>query len=327
MVRELRINTTPSPHACSAFSAPRVAHANVVPPPVEPAPCVAPLTSRKKSLEGSRYIPPNPPVPPRPLPVSAQSENSRTSRQRQLPNPRKAQGSALRSADKHGRSSGGGGEERRGARMKSSPAMDPEAAVAQGTPPENTEGRRGEGKKRLPWRMTLSLAYQSLGVVYGDLSTTISSNIYCSDKESDCSEGNRGEEATVGVVCIVKARAGRGPASNPQNLRREKINDKLRVLQKLVPNGTKVDLSTMLEEAVLYVKFLKLQIKVGNEPESNLMFWEEFCYFISKKSESAIHELSDSVWYSWVSLISQDIVFAQVKYEAKYEAMKRMNKE
>ncbi|KAE8811026.1 Transcription factor bHLH85 [Hordeum vulgare] len=51
----------------------------------------------------------------------------------------------------------------------------------------------------------------------------------------------------------------------PQNLyakrRREKINDKLRVLQKLVPNGTKVDLSTMLEEAVLYVKFLQLRIK------------------------------------------------------------------
>ncbi|XP_044949094.1 transcription factor RHD6-like isoform X1 [Hordeum vulgare subsp. vulgare] len=69
----------------------------------------------------------------------------------------------------------------------------------------------------------------------------------------------------VGVVCIVKARAGHGPASDPQNLyakrRREKINDKLWVLQKLVPNGTKVDLSTMLEEAVLYLKFLQLQIK------------------------------------------------------------------
>ncbi|KAM0847143.1 hypothetical protein ACQ4PT_055195 [Festuca glaucescens] len=59
--------------------------------------------------------------------------------------------------------------------MKSPPTMDPEAL---GTPPESTEerqqgqgGRQG-GKKRLPWRMTLSLAYQSLGVVYGDLSTS-----------------------------------------------------------------------------------------------------------------------------------------------------------
>ena len=76
--------------------------------------------------------------------------------------------------------------------------------------------------------------------------------------------------------------------------RRERINERLRTLQSLVPNGTKVktptseyyslnlcarsqksnesrlwivdvtqvDLSTMLEEAVEYVKFLHLQIKV-----------------------------------------------------------------
>jgi KUP system potassium uptake protein len=33
------------------------------------------------------------------------------------------------------------------------------------------EDKQG-GRKRMPWRMTLSLAYQSLGVVYGDLSTS-----------------------------------------------------------------------------------------------------------------------------------------------------------
>lgn len=44
--------------------------------------------------------------------------------------------------------------------------------------------------------------------------------------------------------------------------RRERINERLRILQNLVPNGTKVDISTMLEEAVHYVKFLQLQIKV-----------------------------------------------------------------
>jgi len=45
--------------------------------------------------------------------------------------------------------------------------------------------------------------------------------------------------------------------------RRERINERLRTLQNLVPNGTKVDISTMLEEAVHYVKFLQLQIKVN----------------------------------------------------------------
>jgi KUP system potassium uptake protein len=37
---------------------------------------------------------------------------------------------------------------------------------------ERRQGGRQGGKKRLPWRMTLSLAFQSLGVVYGDLSTS-----------------------------------------------------------------------------------------------------------------------------------------------------------
>ncbi|GMN37879.1 hypothetical protein TIFTF001_007166 [Ficus carica] len=63
-----------------------------------------------------------------------------------------------------------------------------------------------------------------------------------------------------------KTRAARGSAPNPQSVyarkRREKINEKLKILQHLVPNGTKVDISTMLEDAVQYVKFLQLQIKL-----------------------------------------------------------------
>ncbi|KAL5561369.1 hypothetical protein UlMin_031116 [Ulmus minor] len=63
-----------------------------------------------------------------------------------------------------------------------------------------------------------------------------------------------------------KSRARRGSATDPQSLyarkRRERINERLRILQTLVPNGTKVDISTMLEEAVQYVKFLQLQIKL-----------------------------------------------------------------
>ncbi|KAF7067826.1 hypothetical protein CFC21_073661 [Triticum aestivum] len=96
------------------------------------------------------------------------------------------------------------------------------------------------------------------------------SSSYFSD-ESNCSQGNRAEEANVAGGGTMKARAGRGSAADPQSLyakrRRERINDRLRVLQKLVPNGTKVDLSTMLEEAVLYVKFLQLQIKVLSSDE------------------------------------------------------------
>nr|AKN09597.1 basic helix-loop-helix transcription factor [Salvia miltiorrhiza] len=64
----------------------------------------------------------------------------------------------------------------------------------------------------------------------------------------------------------AKTRASRGSATDPQSLyarkRRERINERLKILQTLVPNGTKVDISTMLEEAVEYVKFLQLQIKL-----------------------------------------------------------------
>ncbi|GFP99403.1 transcription factor bhlh84 [Phtheirospermum japonicum] len=63
-----------------------------------------------------------------------------------------------------------------------------------------------------------------------------------------------------------KTRASRGSATDPQSLyarkRRERINERLKILQNLVPNGTKVDISTMLEGAVQYVKFLQLQIKL-----------------------------------------------------------------
>ncbi|CAN6246374.1 unnamed protein product [Urochloa humidicola] len=56
------------------------------------------------------------------------------------------------------------------------------------------------------------------------------------------------------------------PTKDPQSLaaknRRERISEKLRTLQELVPNGTKVDLVTMLEKAISYVKFLQLQVKV-----------------------------------------------------------------
>ncbi|KAI5062350.1 hypothetical protein GOP47_0022889 [Adiantum capillus-veneris] len=63
-----------------------------------------------------------------------------------------------------------------------------------------------------------------------------------------------------------KPRARQGIANDPQSIaarhRREKISERLKNLQQLVPNGSKVDLVTMLEKAINYVKFLQLQVKV-----------------------------------------------------------------
>ncbi|RZC58171.1 hypothetical protein C5167_005478 [Papaver somniferum] len=69
----------------------------------------------------------------------------------------------------------------------------------------------------------------------------------------------------TGAAKKTKAKSP-APAKDPQSLaaknRRERISERLKVLQDLVPNGTKVDLVTMLEKAISYVKFLQLQVKV-----------------------------------------------------------------
>ncbi|KAF3333879.1 transcription factor bHLH84-like protein [Carex littledalei] len=102
----------------------------------------------------------------------------------------------------------------------------------------------------------------------GSIVEGVSSIGFNSDNDSNGS-GNSGRRSKRSPA--AKTRAGRGSATDPQSLyarkRRERINERLRILQNLVPNGTKVDISTMLEEAVQYVKVLQLQIKMLSSDE------------------------------------------------------------
>ncbi|KAK7278069.1 hypothetical protein RJT34_23092 [Clitoria ternatea] len=78
------------------------------------------------------------------------------------------------------------------------------------------------------------------------------------------------EEESVGVK---KATAGRGGAGSKRsraaevhNLserrRRDRINEKMRALQELIPNCNKVDKASMLDEAIEYLKTLQLQVQI-----------------------------------------------------------------
>ncbi|KAH9652926.1 BHLH domain-containing protein [Citrus sinensis] len=64
----------------------------------------------------------------------------------------------------------------------------------------------------------------------------------------------------------ARVRARRGQATDPhsiaERLRREKIAERMKNLQELVPNSNKTDKASMLDEIIDYVKFLQLQVKV-----------------------------------------------------------------
>ncbi|PSS18982.1 Transcription factor like [Actinidia chinensis var. chinensis] len=95
--------------------------------------------------------------------------------------------------------------------------------------------------------------------------------------EADDSEGRSGdvEEESVGVKTAATARGGTGSkrrrAVEVHNLservvykqrRRDRINEKMRALQELIPNCYKVDKASMLDEAIEYLKSLQLQIQI-----------------------------------------------------------------
>ncbi|KAJ8623563.1 hypothetical protein MRB53_032092 [Persea americana] len=87
----------------------------------------------------------------------------------------------------------------------------------------------------------------------------------CHDAEESEFQSEDVEEESVDVKKTTKG-SKRSRAAEVHNLserrRRDRINEKMRALQELIPNCNKVDKASMLDEAIEYLKTLQLQVQI-----------------------------------------------------------------
>ncbi|CAN8314932.1 unnamed protein product [Cochlearia groenlandica] len=116
-----------------------------------------------------------------------------------------------------------------------------------------------------------SALYNGFSGAAGSLPFNIPQGLMNQHEQTQTQPQTSSSTATGGSVAAApqnktKVRARRGQATDPhsiaERLRRERIAERMKGLQELVPNGNKTDKASMLDEIIDYVKFLQLQVKV-----------------------------------------------------------------
>ncbi|KAF2591998.1 hypothetical protein F2Q70_00041949 [Brassica cretica] len=78
-------------------------------------------------------------------------------------------------------------------------------------------------------------------------------------QDIDCHSEDVEGESGDGRKEAAPSRTGTG---SKRSRRRDRINEKMRALQELIPNCNKVDKASMLDEAIEYLKSLQLQVQI-----------------------------------------------------------------
>ncbi|KAL3630563.1 hypothetical protein CASFOL_023547 [Castilleja foliolosa] len=111
-------------------------------------------------------------------------------------------------------------------------------------------------------------------------------------------------------VIRPRVRARRGQATDPhsiaERLRRERISERIKALQELVPSCNKTDRAAMLDEILDYVKFLRLQVKVlsmsrlgGADAVAQLVSDIPFQPIEDETGEIRSNQQQQHVWEKW----------------------------